>query len=100
MYFSRQGVSDINWILKKMRAIPEDRRREVTNHYEQLLKFNDGCSGRREANEYLDAVASEYRPAREVAASKTAKRLLTPIKSRPKKEREYKSDDRLWSKKI
>lgn len=100
MYFCRRGVNDVHWIIKKMRVVPEDRRQEVTNHYENLFIRNVDNNGRKDANEYLDGVASEYRPTREVVASKTAKRLLTPIKSRQKKEREYKSDDRLWSKKL
>lgn len=99
MFFCRRGVNDIHWIIKKMRVIPEDRRREVTNRYEQLLKFNNGCSGRKEANEYLDAVVSEYRPERPERVIKLKAKAVPVIKLKSK-EREYKSDDRLWSKKI
>lgn len=99
MYFCRRGVNDIFWIIKKMKVIPEDRRLEVTNHYEKLLKFNEGCSGRKVANEYLDGVASEYRPERPERVIKLKAKAAPTIK--PKiKEREYKSDDLLWSKKI
>jgi hypothetical protein len=94
MFFCRRGVNDIYWIIKKFKVIPEDRRREVTNQYESLLKFNDGCSGRKKANEYLDAVANEYRPERQERVIKLKPKAVI----KPKGKREYKSDDRLWSK--
>ena len=99
MYFCRRGVNDIHWIIKKLKVIPEDRRQEVTNHYEKLIKFNEGYAGRDEANKYLKAVASEYRTERKVPKVKLAlKTTIAPVAKA--KEREYKSDDRLWSKKI
>ena len=97
MFFCRRGVNDIHWIIKKMRVIPEDRRQEVTNHYEKLLKFNEGYSGRDEANKYLKAVAEEYRPERPERVIKLKAKAVPVRKS---EGREYKSDDRLWSKKI
>jgi hypothetical protein len=101
MYFCRRGVNDIHWIIKKMKVIPEDRRLEVTNQYEKLLKPNDGCAGRDEANEYLRAVAEEYRPERPERVIKLkSKEPKRSFVSQKPKEREYKSDDQLWSKKI
>ena len=96
MYFCRRGVNDVFFIIQRIKCIPEGRRREVSNHYEKLLRPNDGCAGRKEANEYLDGVASEYRterkPVREI-------KLKTPVK--PKSTaREYKSKCRLWSKEL
>jgi hypothetical protein len=96
MFFCRRGVNDIYWIIKKMKVIPEDRRREVTNQYEQLLKFNDGCSGRKEANEYLQAVANEYRPERPERVIKLKPKAVI----KPKGKREYNSSCGLWSKNI
>jgi hypothetical protein len=95
-FFCRRGVNDIFWIIKKMKVIPEDRRREVTNHYEKLLKPNQGCSGRDEANEYLKALAEEYRPERPERVIKLKPKAVI----KPKGKREYKSDDRLWSKEV
>lgn len=97
MYFSRQGVSDISWIIKKMKVIPEDRRREVTNRYEQLIKFNEGYPGRDEANEYLRAVAEEYRPER---PERVIKLKAKPVPSLKPENRKINSTDRLWSAKI
>jgi hypothetical protein len=97
MYFCRRGVNDIHWIIKKMRAIPEDRRREVTNHYEKLLKFNEGYAGRDAANEYLRAVAEEYRPELPERVVKLKAKTVPAIKP---KERKYTSIDGLWSKNI
>ena len=97
MYFCRRGVNDIHWIIKKMKVIPEDRRREVTNHYEQLLKFNNGCSGRDEANKYLRAVAEEYRPERPERVIKLKPKGEVSVKP---KEKKYNSSDGLWVRKI
>jgi hypothetical protein len=95
MFFCRRGVNDIYWIIKKFKVIPEDRRREVTNQYEKLLKFNDGCSGRKEANEYLDSVANEYRPERPERVIKlNPKAIIKPT------EKKYNSSDGLWKRKI
>ena len=97
MYFCRRGVNDIHWIIKKMKVIPEDRRREVTNRYEQLLKFNDGCSGRDEANKHLKAVAEEYRPERPERVIKLKAKAATTIK---KPGQKYNSSDGLWRTKL
>lgn len=96
MFFCRRGVNDIHWIIKKMKVIPEDRRQEVTNHYEKLLKFNDGYPGRDEANKYLKAVAEEYRPERPERVIKL-KAKVPVIKP---KERKINSSDGLWRTKI
>ncbi len=96
MFFCRRGVNDIHWIIKKFKVIPEDRRREVTNRYEQLLKFNDGCSGRDAANEYLKSVADEYRPERPERVIKL-KAKAPAIKT---KDRKINSSDGLWRRKI
>lgn len=95
MYFCRRGVNDIHWIIKKMKAIPEDRRQEVTNHYEKLLKFNDGYPGRDAANKYLMAVAEEYRTERKVVEPKVKQSFVSK-----KPEQKYNSKDGLWSKNI
>lgn len=97
MYFCRRGVNDIFWIIKKMKVIPEDRRQEVTNRYEKLLKFNQGYSGRDEANEYLKAVAEECRPERPERVIKLKPKAVSVIKP---KQRKYTSIDGLWSKNV
>ena len=94
MYFCRRGVNDIHWIIKKMKVIPEDRRQEVTNHYEKLLKPNEGCSGRDEANKYLRSVAEGYRPERKVIEPKRTFASKKPV------EKKYNSPDGLWKRKI
>lgn len=99
MFLCKNGVNDIHWIIKKFKVIPEGRRQEVTNHYEQLLKFNDGYPGRDEANKYLQTVAEEYRPEQPERVIKL-KAKAVPVRRLKSKEREYKSDDRLWSKKL
>ena len=98
MYFCRRGVNDIFWIIKKMKVIPEGRRREVTNHYEKLLKFNEGCSGRDAANKYLKAVAEEYRAERPERVIKLKAKAVPVIKT--KGPRKYNSSDGLWERKI
>jgi len=97
MYFCRRGVNDIFWIIKKMKVIPEDMRQEVANHYEKLLKFNEGCSGRDEANKYLRSVAEEYRPERPERVIKL-KAKAVPV--RKLEGRKYNSSDGLWEAKI
>jgi hypothetical protein len=97
MYFCRRGVNDIHWIIKKMRVIPEDRRQEVTNQYEKLLKFNDGYPGRDAANKYLQSVAEEYRPERPERVIKM--KAKSSIASK-KPEQKYNSKDGLWKREI
>ncbi len=95
MYFCRRGVNDIFWVVKKMKVIPEDRRREVTNHYENLFIRNVNNKGRKHANEYLDAVAREYRPERKVVEPKVKRSFVSK-----KPEKKYNSDCGLWTKKL
>ncbi len=61
MYFCRRGVSDCDWIIQRMKLIPEDKRREVSNNYENMFIRNVDNLGRKHANEYLDDAASEYK---------------------------------------
>lgn len=58
-YHCRRGVSDCNWVVQRMKQIPEDKRQEVANKYESL--FLTAKNGRKEANQYLNGVATEYR---------------------------------------
>lgn len=97
-YFCRRGVSDCKWIISRMKRIPEDRRREVSNHYEKLLKPNNGCSGRKGANEYLDSVASEHRAERKPVREIKLKPKITPA-TKPS-QRKYNSSCGLWSKEL
>jgi hypothetical protein len=97
MYFCRRGVNDIHWIIKKIKVIPEDRRQEVTNHYEKLLKFNQGYAGRDAANKYLQAVAEEYRPERPERVIKLKTKAVPSL--RPKNGK-INSSDGLWRAKI
>jgi hypothetical protein len=92
-YFCRRGVNDIYWIIKKFKVIPEDRRQEVTNHYEKLLKFNEGYPGRDEANKYLQAVAEEYRPER---PERVVKLKVKASKVSKKPGQKYNSSCGLW----
>lgn len=63
-YFYRRGVSDKNLILSLMEHIPPHKQQEVSDKYE-LLYLQDGpenvAKGRKEANEYLEAIAKHYR---------------------------------------
>ena len=55
-------------------------------------------NGRKEANEYLDSVASEYRVERKHVREIKLK-SATPVKAKSK-AREYNSSDGLWSKEL
>ncbi len=51
MYYCKHGVNDVRFIIQRMRVIPEELRQEVTNHYENLIRPNEGYPGRKAANE-------------------------------------------------
>ena len=63
-YYYRGGVSDKDFILSLMEHVPEHKQQEVSDKYE-LLYLQDGSinvtKGRKEANEYLEAVANHYK---------------------------------------
>ena len=96
LYFCKKGVNDARWIIQRMRVIPEVLRQEVTDHYEKLVKPNDGYSGRKAANEYLKEVSDKYKPEVEGREIKLKK---PPVKVKPGK-REIISKCGLWSKDI
>jgi hypothetical protein len=79
-YYYRGGVSDKNLILSLMERIPPHRQQEVSDKYE-MLYMQDGpvnvTKGRREANEYLEAIANHYKGERtpEVLAGHMRKML-------------------------
>lgn len=94
-YCYDQNKSDLRFVIQRMKVIPENLRREVSARYELLVKPNDGYSGRRAANEYLDEFASKYKS--------EVKRLDIKLKKPPARrvkpgKREYNSIDGLWSK--
>jgi len=95
LFYKWRGKSDRPWIVEKIRAIPESRRREVSNHYETLFLRNKGGTGRKDANEYLNAIASEYRTEREVVEPKVKRSFVNK-----KPEEKYNSSDGLWKSKI
>ena len=96
LFYHWSPVSDCKWIIQKMKVIPESRRREVANHYENLFLRNEGGTGRDDANKYLKAVASEYRQPVERKEQKTKRSF--EIKKPPVKK--YNSDCGLWKKKL
>jgi hypothetical protein len=96
MYYCKNGKNDAHFIISRMKVIPEGMRREVTNHYEKLVKPNSGYSGRNAANEYLKAVANEYRPERPERVIKLKPKAVI----KPKGKREYTSKCGLWSKEV
>lgn len=59
LYHCRHGQNDCAWIIQRMCQIPEGKRQEVANNYENL--YLTAKNGRKEANEYLNGVATEYR---------------------------------------
>lgn len=63
-YYYRGGVSDKNLILSLMEHVPEHKQQEVSDKYE-MLYLQDGSvnvtKGRKEANEYLEAVANHFK---------------------------------------
>lgn len=61
-YYCRGKVSDRDWIMVRMRAIPSSKQQEVADHYEKL--YLSGKQGRKAANTYLQGVATEYRSER------------------------------------
>ena len=107
LYYCKHGTNDAGWIIQRMKVIPEALRLEVTNEYERLVKPNNGCSGRRVANEYLESVAVKYRVNRdrkpaEPRAKLDLDRILRKKPSEPVKQpgKKYNSDCGLWRKKI
>lgn len=62
-YYYRGGVSDRDLILSLMHHIPPSKQQEVSDKYE-LLYLQDGginvAKGRKEANEYLEAVSKHF----------------------------------------
>jgi len=97
LFYHWRNGSDCKWIIQRMKVIPESRRREVSNHYENLFLRNEGGTGRKDANQYLNGVASEYRTERPERVIELKPKAVPVIKP---KEREYKSDDRLWRRKL
>lgn len=63
-YYYRGGVSDKNLVLSLMEYIPQHKQQEVSDKYE-MLYLQDGSisvvKGRKEANDYLQAVANHYK---------------------------------------
>lgn len=56
-YYQRcGGESDRDWILTRMFYLPNDKRKEVADHYEDLYR----SKGRKEANTYLQNIAKPY----------------------------------------
>ena len=97
LYHCRRGQNDCAWIIQRMWQIPEGKRQEVANNYENL--FMTAKNGRKEANEYLNGIATEYRLVRQdkIRATKN-KPAVAPIKK--PRDREFKSDCGLWTKKL
>jgi hypothetical protein len=101
LFYHWRGKSDCGWVISRMKVIPESRRREVSDHYENLFLRNEGGTGRKDANEYLYGVASEYRAERkqESRAKLDLDRILHK-KPQRKGDRKYVSGDGLWSKEL
>jgi len=97
LFYHWRNGSDCKWIISRMKVIPESRRREVSNHYENLFLRNEGGTGRKDANEYLDAIAREYRPERPERVIKLKPKAVPSLKP---KNRKINSTDRLWRAKI
>ncbi len=57
--YSRWG-SEKGWIMVRMAVIPAHKQQEVADEYDRLYMAKN-YSGRRQANEYLNGVAREYR---------------------------------------
>jgi len=91
LFYKWRGKSDRPWIVQKMKVIPESRRREVSNHYENLFLRNEGGTGRDDANEYLNAIASEYRTERKPVEPKVKRSFVNK-----KPEQKYNSRCGLW----
>jgi len=58
-YYQRGKESDRDWILVRMRVIPESMKQEVADKYEKLYRTEK--DGRKKANTYLHNIAKEYR---------------------------------------
>ena len=59
-YHQIHGASDRDWILKRMAAIPADRKNEVSCEYERLF-LSQVPGNRKAANTYLHNEAKKYR---------------------------------------
>jgi len=55
----RKKRSDLAWIIKLMRHIPEDKQGDVVQEYENI--FLRGNNDRKAANTYLHEIAVKYR---------------------------------------
>lgn len=58
-YFCRNGKSDLDWITRKLAFIPCGKLQEVCEQYEKL--YLSRKNGRKDANEYLNGIATEFR---------------------------------------
>ena len=65
-----RGKSDQAGIRKRMRVIPENLKQEVANKYECIFIQNNNGTGRKDANEFLDKIARQYKDVIEVVKPK------------------------------
>ena len=119
LFYHWKGKSDQDWIAQRMKVIPELLRREVSDRYETLYIQNDGGTGRKDANEYLNGIASKYRVEQKPrnASGREIKLKTKPVeRPNPKrmplskaqenfisdkvKDRKFNSSNGLWSKDI
>ena len=98
-----RGKSDRPWIAQRMKVIPEVMRKEVAGQYENLFIRNVDKNGRRDANEYLDSVAKQYRDNLDEPKVKLINPRHIARKIEPKidsNKKPSKSNCGLWSKEL
>ena len=97
-FYCKKDVTDYPWIMSRMKVIPEEFRKGVSNKYENIYLRG---GGRGAANEYLNEVATKYRkvkPEVKRTIEPKVKAQIAEVKTGGK--REFKSECGLWSKKI
>ena len=98
-----RGNSDRDWVASRMRVIPEHLRAEVAQGYDKIYMPSigvRGSTGRKDANEYLDKIARQYK-------DEVKPKLVNPRNAErnddtnvPRNKRAAQSKCGLWSKNI
>lgn len=96
-YYCRDAKdNDCARTISRMRVIPEELRREVSNKYEKIFLNRDGSrvNSRKDANDYLDRIARKYRPVIEPRTIELKKPPARKVK--PNNSGEIRSKCGLW----
>ena len=97
-----RGDSDCNRIMSRMRVIPEHLRAEVAEGYDKIFMPNVNNTGRKDANEWLDEIARQYKG--DIEQPRVKREIQQQRKATPRHVKSNKkpavSDCGLWSIKL